>query len=474
MTRFNEKQKLFAVGGIALGVCAIACGGVYWAQGLIEELRVTIEQKQKDIATAEQKIAKIPATEKEVIILRENLDEYVKILPEDQGLNDLTKMMNQFQTSSGIQVTAFQPGKAPKATGKNGPKFSRIEYLYDMNATLWQFLKFINSIENYERFVSITDFSITRANGRDAETRDGDQVHSIRLTMETYTYDGKGAGAGVDVPDYAEKKEMLREEIFKRMQTIRIDKYDHRGSRGRRDIFVDPREREGRTEGPPLEEQRAILERHIGELQRLRGIHQKLRKTDLTIFDVFTLERELKEGTEKLELAVAEVTQKQLISAAQLRLRWVKEVAEPLADLRSVGNAKDPRVQQDPYLSTEEMQQLIDSVSKLLDEGDMEAADARFEAISPRLLVPESDPRHTLAVTAKALHVRVKTAIEFRSLDLRIQGVLVNHDGGRSGLLLNGDVFEEGDYISDELMLRRVEEEQIWFVFRGLTLIRTL
>ncbi len=38
MTRFNEKQKLFAVGGIALGVCAIACGGVYWAQGLIEEL----------------------------------------------------------------------------------------------------------------------------------------------------------------------------------------------------------------------------------------------------------------------------------------------------------------------------------------------------------------------------------------------------------------------------------------------------
>ena len=41
-------------------------------------------------------------------------------------------------------------------------------------------------------------------------------------------------------------------------------------------------------------------------------------------------------------------------------------------------------------------------------------------------------------------------------------------------MLLNGNVFEEGEYISDELMLRRVEEEQVWFVFRGLTLIRTL
>src|SRR5262245_5590108 len=437
-------------------------------------MKATLEKKRQDIAAAEAKIAKIPATEKEVIILRENLDEYVKILPADQGLNDLTTMMNQFQQSSGIQVTAFNPGKPAKAAGKTGPKFSRIEYQYDMNATLWQFLKFINSIENYERFVSITDFSIQHTGGREAETRDGDQVHQIRLTMETYTYDGKSTGQDVEIPDYSDKKQELREEIFKSLQAIRIDKYDHRGSRGRRDIFVDPREREGRSDGPPIEEQRAILDRYLGELQRLRGIAQKLRKPDLTIFDVFTFERELKEGIEKLELAVNEVNQKQQISAASLRLRWVKEVCEPLADMKSTGGTKDPRGQSDPYLSAAEMQQLIDSMRQLSTDGDLEAADARFEAISPRLLVPEADPRYALAVTAKALHVRVKTAMEFKTLDLKIQGVLVNHDGGRSGVLLNGETYEEGDYINDELMLRRVEEEQVWFVFRGLTLIRTL
>jgi Tfp pilus assembly protein PilO len=473
MAKMSEKQRLLAIGGTALGACVIACGGVFWAKGLIEEMQQTIAQKRTEIAAAEQKIAKIPASEKEVIILRENLGEYVKILPEDQGLNDFVKVLQQFEQSSGIQTVEFKPGR-PNRNPKNPERFERIEYQYGMTATLWQFLKFINSIENYERFVSITDFSIQQVNSRDIEVREGEVVHSIQLTMETYTYNPAGSGQDVTIPDYDDKREMLREEIFKRMQAIRIDKYEHRGSRGRRDIFVDPREREGRADGPPIEEQRAILDRYLGELQRLRAVVAKLRKPDLTIFDQFTLDRELKEGIGKLEDAVAEVNQKQQISAPQLRLRWVKEVVEPLADMKSTGGTKDPRTEQDPYLSADEMQQLVDSMSQLLNEGDLAAADERFDVISPRLLVPETDPRYPLAVTAKALHVRVKTAIEFSSLDIRIQGVLVNHDGGRSGLLMNGEVYEEGDYISDELMLRRVEEEQVWFVFRGLTLIRTL
>ena len=59
------------------------------------------------------------------------------------------------------------------------------------------------------------------------------------------------------------------------------------------------------------------------------------------------------------------------------------------------------------------------------------------------------------------------------ALDLDVQGVVVNGTG-RSGVLMNGEVFEEGDYIADDLLVKMVEEEQIWFVFRGLTLVRTM
>jgi Tfp pilus assembly protein PilO len=474
VAKLTEKQKMLAVGGAALGICLIAGAGVVWASGLIEELEQTIEQKRTEIAAAEAKIAKVPSTEKEVVILRENLGEYVKILPEDQGLEDFVKMLNQFERSSGIQTINFQPSRPARKDGKVVERFERIEYQYELTATLWQFMKFINSIENYERLVSITDFAITPVTARESETRDGDVVHSIKLTMETYTYNPASTGQDVTIPDYNDKKDLLREEIVKRMQPIRLDRYEHRGSRGRRDIFVDPREREGQAEGAPIEEQRAILERYLGEVQRLRAVNLKLAKPDLTIFDQFTFERELKEGLTKLEEAVQEVTQKQQITSPTLRQRWVNEVVEPLADMKSTRGGKSEREMRDPYLSADEMQQLVDSMSQLLTEGDLQSASDRFEAISPRLLVPESDPRYSLAVAAKVLQVRVQTAIDFSALDLKIQGVVVNHEGGRSGVLLNGNVFEEGEYISDELMLRRVEEEQVWFVFRGLTLIRTL
>ena len=472
--KMTEKQKMMAVGGVALGVCLVAAGGVYWASGLIEELEQTIAQKKTDIAACEQKIAKIPATEKEVVILRENLGEYVKILPEEQGLEDFVKMLYQFEQSSGIQTINFQPSRPARKNDKQVERFERIEYQYELTATLWQFLKFINSIENYERLVAITDYSIGQLNEREPVMRDGDTVHTIKLTMETYTYNPNSTGQEVTIPDYNDKKDQLREEIVKRMQPIRIDKYEHRGARGRRDMFVDPREREGQAEGAPVEEQRAIVEKFLGEVQRLKAVSQKLTKPDLTIFDQFTFERELKEGIAKLEEQVQEVNGKQQITSPQLRQRWVKEVLEPLADMKSAGASKDGDKARDPYLSGEEMQQLVDSMSQLMGEGDLQAASDRYEAISPRLLVPESDPRYSVAVTAQALHVRVRTAMEFSQLELKIQGVVVNHDTGRSGLLLNGNTYEEGEYISDELMLRRVEEEQVWFVFRGLTLIKTL
>jgi hypothetical protein len=76
-------------------------------------------------------------------------------------------------------------------------------------------------------------------------------------------------------------------------------------------------------------------------------------------------------------------------------------------------------------------------------------------------------------VQAKSWHHKAATALDFKALDLAIQGMVVN-PSGRSGVLLNNEVYEEGDYVTEDLLLKLVEEEQVWFVFRGLTLVRTL
>ena len=107
-----------------------------------------------------------------------------------------------------------------------------------------------------------------------------------------------------------------------------------------------------------------------------------------------------------------------------------------------------------------------------LETGEMQAARDRFDAVQDRLRVPPEDDRAAMVDRLRDLYVRAGIAIEFSSQRLDISGVVVNEQG-RSGLILNGSVYQEGDYISDELLVKDVGSEQIEFVYKGFTLVKT-
>jgi hypothetical protein len=254
---------------------------------------------------------------------------------------------------------------------------------------------------------------------------------------------------------------------------VRIEKYEHRGHQGRRDILVDPRERgDVRTDGPSPAEQRAIVERFVGEVGKLREMLVRMRKEETTLFEQYALEKGLREGVERLNGEVA--ADESRVSYAPYRLRWAKEVVQPLEELRrEIQAAGEVAKGEDPFLPLHEIEGLVAEMARDCNNGMLEEAKNRYELVATRLDVPPDDPRHDVAVMAKAWHVKATTALDFKNMELRVQGVVVNREG-RSGVLLNGEVYEEGDYISDELIVKLVEEEQIWFVFRGLTLVRTM
>jgi len=169
--------------------------------------------------------------------------------------------------------------------------------------------------------------------------------------------------------------------------------------------------------------------------------------------------------------------EKGMISYQPLKLRWSREVLDVVTELAKeadeIGKRNEGDQVRDAWMPEAELQDLLASMTQSLEAGNLEDAKNRFELMQNRMGVPQDDPRRVLEVRAKALHVKAVTALEFRKLNLRIQGVMVNQEG-RSGVLVNGQVFEEGEYVSDELVVKAVQEEQVTFVFRGLTLIRTL
>jgi Tfp pilus assembly protein PilO len=474
MANWNQKKLLIAIAGGALVLCGAAIAGVWWASGLITDVEAQITQKSEAVAAAEAKIAKIPSLEKDVVILRENLDEYVKILPNTKELNGFVRMLHQFERQSGMQSTGLVPVRSNEVKGQ---RFTPIGYTYEATATLWQCIKFMNLIENYERFISITDLQITSGTGNRGadESRDGDVVHKVRMTLQTYAYNaGGGEAKEAKIAEYAALKKSLQEEIWKSQMTIRIDRYDHRGPQGRRDVLVDPRERgDIAKNGPSPAEQRSVLDRYVDEIARLKEMQQRVRKQDTTLFEQYALEKGLKDGVEKLAAELESDAGR--ITYAPYRLRWAKDVVAPLDELRNQLDAvaKAQPSKADPFMPKKELEQLVTDLATDCETGQLEQAKTRFEVCASRLNIPAADARHELAVAAKAWHVKASTALDFKGLELTVQGIVVNPEG-RSGVLLNGEVYEEGDYISEELLVKQVGEEQISFVFRGLTLVRTM
>jgi hypothetical protein len=227
-----------------------------------------------------------------------------------------------------------------------------------------------------------------------------------------------------------------------------------------------------RLDGPSPAEQRKVLERYIGEVSVLLETMRRSKQADITLFEQYSLEKSLRAGLDKA-LAEMEVDGGR-ISYAPYKLRWAKEVVGPLESLRQQVTSVTPQPQKvDPFLPLREMQQLVADLAADCNNGLLEQARDRYQSVAERLVVPADDPRHELAVQAKSWHVKASTAIDFKGMDLRVQGVVVNR-GGRSGVLLNGEVFEEGDYVAEDLLVKMVEEDQVWFVFRGLTLVRTM
>lgn len=473
MANWTQKKMFMTMGGVSLGVCMIAGGGVYYTQGLIDEIDVKVEEKAAAVLAADTKIKQIPRIEKDVIILRENLGEYVKILPDDKDLIELVRMLQRFERESGIKSNSLTQSKGTRGGGKGN--FAPISYTYDMTCTLWQGIKFMNLIENFERFVNITDFSVKKTSTTNApDMIDGEVVHAIKLTMQTYRYNKGGAGKEVAIPKYEDRKAELREEIWKRMQEIRLAHYEHQGMQGRRDIFVDPRESGlGGGNDPSNAEQRDVLEKNITAVSELNKMLEKSQAEGTTLMEQYGIQKMFKT---KLAVLLSGLDQDaSFIVYRPYRLRWAQEVVAPIEQLQQhvADSGTDKPKVVDPYLPKADIEHLIMLMTDDCNSGQLEQARQRYEVVQERLAVPAADPRYDLVVDAKSWHHKASTALDFKGMDLNIQGVVVNGTG-RSGMLLNGEVFEEGDYIADDLLVKQVEQEQVWFVFRGLTLVRTM
>ena len=467
MAKWNEKQLMIAVVGGGALLAALAGGGIWWAKGLVEEEQQAIEGLKQQIAQAEAQIAKIPSMESEVIILRENVDEYVKILPEDDYINNFIRRTEEFLRQSGVTISNLTPGN-PVARGK----FDQYSYRISLEGTLWEFMKFANQFESYERFVRIKEFTLTTGDGKRDAMTGGDVRHRVSMVVETFVYRGAKGSKSVNIANYATKRENLREKILANAMSIKLRRYEYKDSQGRRDIFVDPRQSATvANQGNPLEVQKARIAKFANDVQAAKDLFERIQDERLTYLERAKLEKSLRSHLDDLNSGIADVSDRELITWPPFKLKWNYEVLQPLEEIQR--QITKSRVEgRDRFLTLAQLENLLGTLKQDMKDGKFEDVKERYNSVRPKLGVDREDERYVVVEEIEMLMLYVDAVTSFSALPLDIEGVVVQGDG-RSGLLLNGSVMEEGDYVTDELVLSAVQPESAEFLYRGFVIVKS-
>jgi Tfp pilus assembly protein PilO len=465
MAGMSEKKILVTVVAGSLALTGLCGGGLYWTDTKVEEERAEISRINESIRVAQAKIARIPKDEREVIILRENLQEYVKILPEEKELENFTRVVNQFAVASPVVLKSMTPA----GDGKSKEAFERVTYKLQLEGTIWQFMRFVNHFESYRRFISVTNYDITAGAKNPKDSNDQDLVHQIRMDVDTYVYHtAAGGSTPVVIPGYDKKKEQYREDIHKAKADIVIDKYIFKEAKSRRDIFVDPRidkvEVSGAETGLPLNEQKALIERARADIALLEE-KWKVMEAEANFIKRFEHHKAFKDGMAKVEAHVADVKEKVMLTYRPHQLRFQIEVVQRLEALKRRHAEAGSRP--DVGMPLADMQLLRTAMEEHLDSGEMEQAVERYESVKDKIVTPDDDPRHALAQQIGRLYQKAKVGLEFSRKTIQISGAVVV-ESGYSGAIINGKTYQEGDALEDDLFIKAIGRESVEFLFKGV------
>jgi Tfp pilus assembly protein PilO len=233
-----KKYQIITVAFTAFFI--LASGGLsFWIYQSYQKALEDETSYLTQISTAKVKRDKVPELEKQVIMLRENVKEFVKILPDTKEVNGFVKKLSDFDDQSGVELYVLKDDTRASRRKKKDV-FDRETFRVELRGNIFQFLKFISLVENYERFIKISEIQI-KAGSYDEEILRSDVVHQVSLLVETFVYHGnEGVAGATKIQNYEKKRELLHDEIISEKNAIKIERYEYAFDPTIRDPFIDP------------------------------------------------------------------------------------------------------------------------------------------------------------------------------------------------------------------------------------------
>jgi Tfp pilus assembly protein PilO len=484
----NRRQQVL-VGSIVCGVAVLGLLGwlIYSDLEAIKDTQKSSQTMQAKLRKAEADIDTIRDFEDRVLILRERVKEYVRILPDDTEIHEFVDKLTQFAQEAGVDLVQLDDTGAQRRVGPKSKKkeaFERVVYKLKLRSQTDSLLRFLSLFENqYRRFVRITSMKV--ALDRAGKTREPDPVtgvlpppppHAVDLELETYRYNPKQKGdkGAVAIQNESEKLASLYTEGRLSADTEDLDLavYNFTPSPQRRDPFTDPRRRMGLENAispSEREHQEATLDRlrtRLEELQAQIEVESAESNFVARVQLVSVNDRALAEFDQEL----AEVTKAETFTVPELADAYQKEVRQPFAALMESRNLTP----MDAEIQLQHARGYVERMRQAL-EGRDYAQVVRLDGGLDAMRNDSEGIRGLKEILAEAQHLKdlAEAHLEFEAKELVFGGsVYKKKNPGDSVVIINQRAYSPGEMIEEGLVVKAITAGEVTFDFRGITVTR--
>lgn len=483
LANMDKRKKIMIGSGAAVVLVLGLFGYLSWTSwNDLQDVEQEISDLEKRNDRDEAELQMLPRVEQEVLVLRQQVRKMAAILPDDDEVNAFVDKLTQFAERAGVRVQRLEETDAQRrlSNRRRGAQeaIERVTYKVDFLGLMPHIIQFMDQFENgYERFVRVTEFSISRTKSRATGDLEPEQVvkipHKVEMTLETYVYTPRTKGQKiVNIRNEEQKLDKLRREgrLEGLGEDVELAVYDFQPDEDLRDPFVDPRML--RLAGLEVtEEERRAQEKTLAGLQeQLEEIRNRIaHEGQITnTVELFQYQQETDELLGDLAQEVEKRVQKKFFTAEKLAEEFQAEILSPVRHL-----AEARKVSRRGILA-EDLRRQVDELEALLEAGNYEEVVARYghldeardETIDDAALAEEFRRADTLRARAQA-------HLDFEQLDLKIAGAIChNTDPAKSVVIINSQSFSPGETVEPGLIVKAIDPGFVEFSFRGVRMMR--
>jgi len=191
------ENQLLILTIVAACVVVGSLGGVcYLGIARYSKLRKEVDTLEMQLDQAAARVAQIKPLTAELKLRAATALQYERLLPNDANKEELLELFSNMKNETGVKISSVKinevidkgRSRARRSKAGSAPSVQKVEFQLALESDYFQFGRFVNLLENYPRFMAVTEFALKEPGE--------DLAQTISLTGCTYKYQAPAPAAG--------------------------------------------------------------------------------------------------------------------------------------------------------------------------------------------------------------------------------------------------------------------------------------